>query len=45
MEGATGAGGGASAFGLVEHDLADPDRVRGDLHTLVLAAELQRLLE
>src|SRR5690606_27947760 len=31
--------------GLVELHLADPDRDRGDLDALVLAAELQRLLQ
>src|SRR5690606_7956329 len=30
---------------LVEDDFADADRLRGDLHAFVLAAELQRLLQ
>jgi|SRR5450631_622157 hypothetical protein len=40
-----GSRGGACPLVLGEHELADPDRDRGDLDTLVLTAELQRLLQ
>src|SRR6476646_2114154 len=40
-----GAGGRPGTLGRVEVDLADAHGLRGDLHALVLAAELQGLLE
>src|SRR6478609_6707768 len=40
-----GAGGRPGPLGRVEVDLADAHGLRGDLHALVLAAELQGLLE
>src|SRR6478609_10626374 len=42
---ATGACERAGPVGLAEDDLADPDRLGRDLDALVLAAELQRLLQ
>ena len=36
---------GPDALGLVEHDLAQPHRVRGDLDALVGAQQLERLVE
>src|SRR3954453_62829 len=43
--GATRPRGGSGSLTGVQHDLANPDGLRGDLHTLVLPAELQALLE